>query len=264
LGHLSKLGSPVVSNHKSSKPPRLPRKVGCLKFLQLSTLEAEHGITIHQVDFNGLVHQAIEDPSSLGLSNVLDMAFNRADNSVVASPDEYMYWDENHFTTTFYGILAGRAAAMLLGPINGDFDGNRVLGPEDIDTLSMAIRLNDSRLVFDLNDDAMVSQDDRDFWVHDLANTWFGDANLDGEFNSGDLVEVLAAGTYEVDVDAGWASGDFDGSGRFDSSDLVVALAEGGYEQGPRVVAVPEPSFFSMFVAGMVGIATRRRRHRDS
>ena len=50
-------------------------------------------------------------------------------------------------------------------------------------------------------------------------NTYFGDANLDGEFNSSDLVISLAAGTYEQDVDAGWLSGDFDGTGRFDSSE---------------------------------------------
>jgi hypothetical protein len=41
------------------------------------------------------------------------------------------------------------------------------------------------------------------------------------------LIDALAAGTYEVDVVAGWASGDFDGSGRFDSSDLIEALADG-------------------------------------
>ena len=31
-------------------------------------------------------------------------------------------------------------------------------------------------------------------WVNDLKNTWIGDANLDLEFNSGDMVQVFVAG----------------------------------------------------------------------
>jgi hypothetical protein len=74
-------------------------------------------------------------------------------------------------------------------------------------------------------------------------------------------VEVLSAGTYEADVEAGWSAGDFDASGRFDSADLIAALADGGYEQGPRaaVSAVPEPASFVILVVGMIVIATHRR-----
>ena len=49
-------------------------------------------------------------------------------------------------------------------------------------------------------------------WIGDLFNSWVGDANLDGEFNSGDLVVVLASGAYEQDVTAVWESGDFNGA----------------------------------------------------
>ena len=57
-----------------------------------------------------------------------------------------------------------------------------------------------------------VDETDRGIWVRDLKFTWFGDATLDGEFNSGDLVAVLASGNYEVDVDAVWSTGDFTGT----------------------------------------------------
>jgi hypothetical protein len=94
-----------------------------------------------------------------------------------------------------------------------------------------------------------------------LFNSWIGDANLDGQFNSADLVDVLAAGTYETDTVAVWSTGDFNGSGRFDSSDLVTALVDGGYEQGPRaaVRAVPEPSSFITLMMVLIAIKTRRR-----
>ena len=86
---------------------------------------------------------------------------------------------------------------------------------------------------------------------------------LHGEFNSGDLITALAAGTYEKDVEAGWASGDFDGSGRFDTGDLIFALADGGYEQGLRaaaVSAVPEPSCSVLLAIGAISLCRLRKR----
>ena len=88
-----------------------------------------------------------------------------------------------------------------------------------------------------------MNGDDIGVWVGDLFNSWIGDANLDGEFNSGDLVVVLSAGTYEADVDAVWSTGDFNGDGRANSSDLVAALSDGGYElRAPRRPWRPCPS----------------------
>ena len=58
-----------------------------------------------------------------------------------------------------------------------------------------------------------------------------GDANLDGVFDSSDLVQMFQAGEYENDVagDSVWADGDFNGDGEFDSSDLVLAFQAGTY-----------------------------------
>ena len=55
---------------------------------------------------------------------------------------------------------------------------------------------------FDLNDDGVVNYADREVWVNDLKNTWIGDANLNGEFNSGDMVQVFSRGKYETGEDA--------------------------------------------------------------
>jgi hypothetical protein len=58
-----------------------------------------------------------------------------------------------------------------------------------------------------------------------------GDSNLDGVFNSKDLIQILIAGEYEDDVpdNSDWIEGDWDNSGDFDSADFVYALANGKY-----------------------------------
>jgi hypothetical protein len=91
--------------------------------------------------------------------------------------------------------------------------------------------------------------------------TSFGDANLDGAFDSGDLVSALASGTFETDVDAGWAAGDFDGSGRFDTGDLNFALSDGGYEVGTQAASVREPSILSVLI-GLIATAVVSRSSR--
>ena len=90
-----------------------------------------------------------------------------------------------------------------------------------------------------------VDGEDRRIWVEEQANTYFGDANLDGEFNTADFVSVFQNGEYE-DAVAGnstWSDGDWNGDTEFDSGDFVTSFQGGGFEQGPReIAAVPEPS----------------------
>ena len=94
------------------------------------------------------------------------------------------------------------------------------------------------------------------------CNTWSGDSTLDGEFNSGDLIQIFAAGRYETGQSADWGQGDWNGDGVFNSSDLIRAFSGGGYETGIReaVAAVPEPATASLLILGILGLATRRRR----
>ena len=73
-------------------------------------------------------------------------------------------------------------------------------------------------------------------WVEDLRRSWIGDSDLNGEFNSADLVAIFQVGEYEDAIanNSTWSEGDWNGDGDFDSSDLVLAFATGGFEQGPR------------------------------
>jgi hypothetical protein len=137
-----------------------------------------------------------------------------------------------------------RVASKPDDSLPGDFNANGVLDVADIDDLTnqSAGGLHPGK--YDLNHDALVDQGDVRIWIDDLFRSWVGDANLDREFSSSDLVVVLSSGTYESDVPSVWSTGDFNGDGRTGTADLVLALADGGYEQGPRpwAAAVPEPS----------------------
>ena len=70
-----------------------------------------------------------------------------------------------------------------------------------------------------MNDGSLTDPDARIDYVHNVLGTWIGDSNKDGEFNSGDLVQVFAAGEYEDSVaeNSSWATGDWNGDKEFDS-----------------------------------------------
>ncbi|MCA9169040.1 MAG: hypothetical protein KDB23_15305, partial [Planctomycetales bacterium] len=126
-----------------------------------------------------------------------------------------------------------------------DFNVDDSIDAHDVDRLVVAIRAKRD-LSFDINHDHLLDGDDLVHWIREYKRTWFGDANLDGEYNSSDLVQVFQAGHYEdgVAMHSSWADGDWNGDGMFDTGDLVFAFQDGGYEQGSRaaVTAVPEPS----------------------
>ncbi|MCA9215030.1 MAG: hypothetical protein KDB27_18300, partial [Planctomycetales bacterium] len=125
-----------------------------------------------------------------------------------------------------------------------------VFDASDLDKLATEIRSGDNDRRYDLDDDRVLDFDDAKVWVHDVVRSYIGDSNLDGQFNSADMVSVLKAGEYEdgIPKNSTWGTGDWDFDGEFDSSDFVVAFRDGGYERGPRGQApsVPE-SGLSLF-----------------
>ena len=99
-------------------------------------------------------------------------------------------------------------------------------------------------------------------WTSQLKNTWIGDANLDLEFNSSDMVQVFVAGKYETGEDANWDAGDWNGDRKFNSGDMVAAFVAGGYEKGKRGAAanaVPEPATWVLALLAALLLAGRRR-----
>lgn len=141
---------------------------------------------------------------------------------------------------------------LIIDGVFGDFDQDSALTTADIDMLARAINdfSTDSR--FDLNYDNQIDFDDLYTWVKDIRRTHFGDANLDGEFNSRDLIAIFSSARFESGVAASWAEGDWNADGEFNTSDLIVSFADGGFEQGPVAAGIRsqesalEPLVFSI------------------
>ncbi|MCA9150957.1 MAG: hypothetical protein KDA92_16710 [Planctomycetales bacterium] len=145
----------------------------------------------------------------------------------------------------------------------GDFNDDGALDITDINLLTEESARGTNVSLYDLTDDGLVDHLDVEKWI-DVKQTWIGDSNLDGIFDSADFVAVFAVGEYEdgIDGNSNWSDGDWNGDGDFDSSDFVAAFTSGGYEQGPRaaVSAVPEPCGVVLFVTGLTLAIWRRRK----
>ena len=87
--------------------------------------------------------------------------------------------------------LAGAVATVrhyaVLPAITGDFSGSDALDLEDINLIDEELRGESNNRVFDLNEDAVVTGEDRRVLIQDLLGTLFGDSNLDGTVNAVDL-----------------------------------------------------------------------------
>ena len=141
-------------------------------------------------------------------------------------------------------------------PLGCDINGDGVCDVTDIDTMTQQV-LNGER-----------TAEERLALIQDKMpagfETYLGDADLDGKFDSSDLVMVFQAGHYEdgIDRNSAWAQGDWDGDLDFTTSDLVAAFEDGGYDQGrrPAVKAVPEPSGIFVMAIALVLLLLRSRR----
>lgn len=153
------------------------------------------------------------------------------------------------------GDRVGLGEIAFPAPIPGDVNLDNILDVRDIDRLTQQIAVGSVNPQFDVNEDGVVNATDVAVWIQDIANTWTGDVNLDGEFNSRDLIEIFVAGGFESDEPAVWSQGDWNADGLFSSSDLVAAFIDGGYDQGRRsgAIAVPEPVGWSNVL--LLGIA---------
>ncbi len=144
----------------------------------------------------------------------------------------------------------------------GDFDADGDLDEDDVNTLLADIAAGANTGALDVTGDGSVDALDLEKWVKELRKTWFGDATLDGVFNTTDLITVFQAGKFEVDEIALWSEGDFTGDLRFNTGDLLKAFQDGGFEAGPvaGVSAVPEPNVTLLLLGGIMSFLVGRRR----
>jgi hypothetical protein len=96
-----------------------------------------------------------------------------------------------------------------------------------------------------------------------------GDTNLDWMVDVLDASNFLALGKYDTGLPATWLDGDFNYDGVVDVLDASDFLSTGLFDAGNyntppgaagNVAAVPEPSTWVVFSAGLVALGVYRRR----
>ena len=138
----------------------------------------------------------------------------------------------------------------------GDFDGNGMLDVKDIDLLGKEIHRESQRRVFDVNADGTVTAADYASWVADLRQTWFGDANLDGEVGFQDFVTLA----NHFDGPGGWSDGDFDADAQVLFADFVILANNFGKTSTMATTSVPEPSSALLSLLGLTLLLAIPRR----
>ena len=153
----------------------------------------------------------------------------------------------------FGGIITEFTLRPIPEPLRGDFDMDGDLDANDIDLLSLDVHTGGGDLTFDLNDDGLVDQEDRNAWVENVFGTFFGDADLNKTIELADFLS-LANG---FDMPGGWANGDFDGNGTVLFPDFLLLSSNFG-KSATAVAAVPEPNAAMLLLVGLVSLVRRR------
>ena len=181
--------------------------------------------------------------------------------TLVSSED--LFWFDDAFYAVakegFFKIVPDDSVARV------DYDHSDNVDAGDLDVQAMVMSGDNHYPAFDLNNDGNVDLADRSILVRDFLQTDFGDANLDGTFNSNDLVAVFQAAEYEDGIanNSTWSEGDWDGDGDFTTRDLVLSFSTSTYEVG--AAAVPEPTgIASLFLVACIALFGRCRRDRRS
>ncbi len=149
-------------------------------------------------------------------------------------------------------INALEISVASTGFTTGDFDHNGVLDVLDIDALTQAVLSGQHPVEFDINSDGNVDRMDRDVWVAELKMTYFGDSNLDGMVDAGDLNNLAL--NWQSPSTTSWALGDFTGDGNTNAADLnLLALNwRSGQQAANSAASVPEPASALLLAAGLI------------
>ena len=87
---------------------------------QEAVLESSLGIDIIPFDVYTLLNDVLADPAAYGLTNVTDQAKsggNGTPGTVVPNPNEYLFFDPVHLTTTVNRLLGDEAAETVLAAL---------------------------------------------------------------------------------------------------------------------------------------------------
>jgi hypothetical protein len=83
---------------------------------EMATLEGQLGISIYQLDWHGLATDGRSDPTAYGLSNVTEAAWQAG--GTASDPEQYLFWDFAHFTTSFQRFSGEMAAETIASQLS--------------------------------------------------------------------------------------------------------------------------------------------------
>ena len=119
-------------------------------------------------------------------------------------------------------------------PTNFDFNADDSIDIHDLNQLCVGVRTQTPG--FDVNGDGSIDLSDVGFMLTNVLQSVVGDTNLDGVFDSADLVNIFQTGQYEdgANLNSNWSDGDWNCDGDFTSSDLVTAFQAGTYSSAAK------------------------------
>ena len=217
---------------------------------RLAAFEAQYGLADgNYLRFGGYGGSLGNSYDLLQLEQSVALDDNNPDLISFLLMDEVLYDDLAPWPTTADGqgaslqrtqgvgslstsFVAGTPSPGSIGDaVLGDFDGSGQVDVLDLNLLLAALRASQFDPLFDVTQDGQLDSDDRDIMVESIMGIEYGDSNLDGVFDSQDLVLVFQYEEYEdgVSQNSIWQSGDWNGDGDFTSQDFVVAFQRSSY-----------------------------------
>ena len=200
---------------------------------QVATLSG--GIGMADIELNAAGLEMVQS----WLSNPADTNFGIVISNPGQSTDGVDLYSREHSTVNQRPKLSILYSPVPMPSKLGDFNLDDVVDNSDITMLLTAILAGSMDPAFNVDGNGDLDNQDYDHLIRNILQVPYGDANLDRQFDSADLVTVFQAGEYEdgIMVNSTWASGDWNGDRDFDSSDLVKAFQEGAYEQPAGFIA---------------------------
>ncbi len=117
----------------------------------------------------------------------------------------------------------------------------------DVESVRKAVAAGAHARWSDLNGDAQTNADDLVYLLSERLQSSVGDADLNGRFDSKDLLQVFQRGQFDdtVDNNSTWADGDWNGDSEVDNGDLLFVFQNGSYADTrfPGAVTVGTDAF---------------------
>ena len=203
-------------------------------------VDAEHNVTISTTEENGQIFFTTggSDPfdDNTGEPNATARLYDGNSFAVLPGAQIFARVRDANVNPRRTELVLTHWSAPTIVQVPQDFDLNddQKLDLGDVHLLCQHLRDNGPfNENLDLDRNGSISYADLEELVLTGLDTTIGDANLDGVFNSGDLVSVFQAGEYEdaTDGNSMWEEGDWNCDGDFTSRDIVRAFQFGGYSK---------------------------------